>query len=906
MTILKVAVLLAVSCIAVSSDCGNFIVEDNEECDAGAGNGLDGVGCLADCTLPVCGDGHRAPGEYCDDGNLIPGDGCDENCMTEHIFPSVSESDGTTYEVAAPDATTVFGDSLLTLKDSEHFVIRASFDDKDLLDEELKNGTLRNKKQKQNLKKLEKIWKVYIDNFGFAPPYFERKDKYKVNVFVTDYGYLSGGAFKESDPWPPGQHPHIQMRYTAFESYGGMLHEFSHSIQNMIIKNNWFDYGGWFSESHAEFMRFRAEPTGVGCSEKLVNAPHLYYGTTRNRYCNWQFWDYITEVFGIQVVNGLWSGNLGGPTDTLFPNYIDVPCSNLDGPFAVLLRSLDWSIEQLNDLFGRWAMANAAWDYAQKGDLYQNAYGSYSEEETRTGTRGRLTRLESAGDNSNNNLYYFPPEELAPQRWGYNLVRLIPDNGVDSIIVTFRGVVQKIPARTEEFGAYNKEPSEIQQPDSGWRWGLVAVDSSGSPRYSSLQAGARASLRFKIDPDDQELYLVVLGAPMSLHQILWDQMYYSIYRYPWRIKLENALPQGFEPTVSPPGLDGGPHSNGGGFVQSTAQVDDEAYIGPKAKVLDSAQIGKGARVEDHAIVRGDAKVMGKATVKGHALLEGNAVVTDNAVVHGSAQMNGGEVYENAEVGGLTWICCNTKIYGSARVISTSVERPLKPDARIFGDVQLLGDIEYSVDEISSGVWYGFVHPEFMGDPEWGSNRAEPETEVTISTKGMDWDTDDSDCRYTHISCAKNEACILVGNTYECVTGANAPQSYERSHKEMVIKCVIGDCVDNKDFKYKGKKKKDCKWVAKEEDQRKQLCKENGEVQQSCPVSCGFCCADNNSFKFKGKKTCKWLAKKESRIEEYCTKGSVKSNCSKTCDYCFNENQRKKIKKIKIGRLNHLK
>ena len=39
--------------------------------------------CNANCTLPVCGDGHRnaAANEPCDDGNFDDSDGCTFQCM---------------------------------------------------------------------------------------------------------------------------------------------------------------------------------------------------------------------------------------------------------------------------------------------------------------------------------------------------------------------------------------------------------------------------------------------------------------------------------------------------------------------------------------------------------------------------------------------------------------------------------------------------------------------------------------------------------------------------------------------------------------------------------------------------------------------------------------------------------
>ena len=68
-----------------------------------------------------------------------------------------------------------------------------------------------------------------------------------------------------------------------------------------------------------------------------------------------------------------------------------------------------------------------------------------------------------------------------------------------------------------------------------------------------------------------------------------------------------------------------------------------------------------------------------------------------------------------------------------------------------------------------------------------------------------------------------------------------------------------------------------------------FCKKNA-VEIACPMSCGLCCADDESFSFKAQngknRNCAYIAKKSSRIEKYCAVGSIKSNCPKTCDYCL--------------------
>jgi len=101
--------------VCFGTGCGNFVLEDGEECDDGNtvdgdgcsadcnsdetcgngqvdapvgercddGNTVDGDDCQADCSLPQCGDGIKDPGEVCDDGNDTNGDGCNRQCTSD-------------------------------------------------------------------------------------------------------------------------------------------------------------------------------------------------------------------------------------------------------------------------------------------------------------------------------------------------------------------------------------------------------------------------------------------------------------------------------------------------------------------------------------------------------------------------------------------------------------------------------------------------------------------------------------------------------------------------------------------------------------------------------------------------------------------------------------------------------
>jgi cysteine-rich repeat protein len=64
------------------AECGNGVVELDEECDNGSANGDKPDGCRSDCRRARCGDHVVDTGEVCDDGNNSNGDGCSADCKS--------------------------------------------------------------------------------------------------------------------------------------------------------------------------------------------------------------------------------------------------------------------------------------------------------------------------------------------------------------------------------------------------------------------------------------------------------------------------------------------------------------------------------------------------------------------------------------------------------------------------------------------------------------------------------------------------------------------------------------------------------------------------------------------------------------------------------------------------------
>jgi len=332
---------------------------------------------------------------------------------------------------------------------------------------------------------------------------------------------------------------------------------------------------------------------------------------------------------------------------------------------------------------------------------------------------------------------YMIPDYRAPQRGGYNLVRIIPEGSgkTRTVHIRFEGLVQDKPGVKETKGEFENEPKSVPLPNSDWRWGLVAVDKDGKPRYSALQRGAKADLSFPLREHEQEVWLVVAATPTEMQQIFWDQMYYTIYRYPWAIEIEGGKPEvsHFPPVAELEKHNGKVHPNGGGWVAASAKVDRSAYVGPHARILGNAKVRGGARIEDYAVVRDTSVVSDEATVSGHALVAGDAKISGNARIEDEAAVYDGSVGEQARVGALTLVeGRNSRISGKADVRSVMNR---VSEAELSGTVRLIGDIELNTRSLSKGVFYGMVNHDMVNNPRWGAERTEPAGEVTKSRAG---------------------------------------------------------------------------------------------------------------------------------------------------------------------------
>jgi hypothetical protein len=94
----------------------------------------------------------------------------------------------------------------------------------------------------------------------------------------------------------------------ALKDRWGLAHELTHALQGSTRTMQDSPFTGWMWESHANWMTHQLPlfRDNTHCSEMLVNSPHLYLGSTRDRYCNWQIFEYLKDRLGYDGVNGIW------------------------------------------------------------------------------------------------------------------------------------------------------------------------------------------------------------------------------------------------------------------------------------------------------------------------------------------------------------------------------------------------------------------------------------------------------------------------------------------------------------------------------------------------------------------------------------------------------------------------
>lgn len=628
------------------------------------------------------------------------------------------------------------------IMDSDHFTVCAYY----------YSSFIDTSKVRNTLTFLEDVFDFYHDSLEWmlpqpsSPNYKIKNNLYLYRDEVLDY--LFGGGDGEAcinkecsaGIW-------ISVSNLGFEN--GLAHEYAHGLQSFAGDIGDGSFAGWFVETHANWTMHQFFPDRVSDGgEDVIDFPYLHYGTNRENYTSWHFLEHLKEKFGgglkgAQKVNEIW-------TKSIRPNQAGWAEQT---PFDAMINVFpNWNLDSLNNEFGRFAMKQATLEYEPKHkEIYRAKWGDY-EFSTRRGdgyerpygAHARVTMLNRIDSVENR---YISPSYWAPQRWGYNLVRIFPDT-VGRVKVRFRGIVQEektvngyncyeLACITNNSVWCRYSPSVIPNPASGWRVGLVAEGDDGTPRYSEMKSGTAFNLDIETRADDKALWLAIAATPTEMQKILSDQFYYSIYRYPYMIQVDNGKPEGYNKNFWVPAdtTNYRRHENGGGFVYKKAHVEPSVYVGPNA-VVNGGKLAGNVRVEDFAVINGgtfDANVI----VRGRAMVS-SGYIRENTIIEDDAWVVSGNISGNSKIGALS-VIHNSTIKDDAQIYT--VFKPLD-GLKVSGSTQLRGDFEpdpYApVTTYTKGVFYGSVDTTNVKKSYFGVNLTEPMIEATASIENAEW------------------------------------------------------------------------------------------------------------------------------------------------------------------------
>lgn len=555
----------------------------------------------------------------------------------------------------------------------------------------------------ENAKHLEACWDVYMNDLEMEPPTqsvnlsLRDGNQYKVNFYISgtglspftdDWAYMGyddqGYAFMfccvgamQNSPNPSWVLPHEFGHVVTAHQLGWNDNKYVQAWWEAI--GNWYREQFLYSDYYSQWVTDPASGTDYfeTYMKNLCFTPIL----GRDNYASWAFLQYLTENpdnldgYGSDFIKNLMQqGNVNEYPYLEIDRLAGADLKDTLGHYAKRMATLDLKMQDRYQARQNELLNRGDWNW---GEIY--------------------TLLEKSGKSDN---YYTVPTERAPQQMGLNIV---PLNVIgNSVSVSLEGL------------------TNVKGAD--WRACIAIEQYDGTTRYSDLFAsGESASMAFDSNTDSAA-YLTVtatpdvdtlmqVGVPWAYGEGEFDENHYpflSKTRYPYAVTIDGAeIKQSYNKGAA---ASGHYHSNGGGFVASTAKVDDSVYVGKYAKVLGYATVSGNAVVDGHAIVTGNSTVSGNAVVTGHAVVAERAQIKDNAIVGDYTGVMGNAVIsENARVIESGLVYDNYKVSGNATVkgvafcmVGGAANGQAMPDGDYYDD---------SSRTVQAGSMYGWTSPD---------------------------------------------------------------------------------------------------------------------------------------------------------------------------------------------------
>jgi carbonic anhydrase/acetyltransferase-like protein (isoleucine patch superfamily) len=478
-------------------------------------------------------------------------------------------------------------------------------------------------------------------------------------------------------------------------------HELVHGWQAMtggMAGNYW--------ETHANFPQTYA---GIYQGMPIVmRESSLFPANGRTYYHDRAMFEHLaqTPAYGPMFIAKLWYDGPSEPKESPYPwisfqRVNPIPEKTLADEYArMVMRNVTWDFKTFKECNSLASFGNGPQESPE--NRYLKEAGQYRTDALQTLDRSRVLLQQIPHDPQ----WWRVPKEQAPQQLGWNLCPLSCKPG-------------RVSAMLEGYVDGKR--------GSDWRTGFVGVDARGKPVYGEVFGPGRESV-FVVSPGIKELYLAVAATPSNIVDIpmVGDYRSFEQEPFPYRVKLTGCAPLDVMIRKKPK-VAGRTHANGGGFVETSAQVAATAFVGRQAMVLGSSKVLGQARIEDHAVVR-DATVKDRAVVSGHALVCEQAVVAENA-----------KVRDFAVVRGETTVSGNAKVLEHA-VIDThktcSGNVVIKGVPYVYGGNQsgsaMIDGFYAKNNEVTGGKWFTW---------SWGQGKNSGEEDQSFGGLYADYDFD---------------------------------------------------------------------------------------------------------------------------------------------------------------------
>ena len=529
--------------------------------------------------------------------------------------------------------------------------------------------------RKGSLEFAENMW-MHIEASGSALPMWRREGtwkKYNILVALRVDGGYAGGGFNACD-----------------------LRDCTGGPRNIGLSHEWYHghaSGGWSAGYFGEILCNSGRHFNMPGEYMMFSANFSY--PWRNVNCT-QYQS--TLIYAALGDNPNWGYSISSVAGSLAAAVEPTPFHT----FARLGQERGiWKngIKGFCDFFGEYAARMATCDFVMQY-AYRCKFGM-PEMSCLQPVYGDATR-------------WRVPNSEAPRMYGFNLVRLLPDEGAKEITVDFRGF---------------NDPTTY----SDWRTCIVAVDGEGRARYSPLWN--RDSMSFKLKSTDRHFFLTVAATPLAMPMSdaprgnencgIWMAGVHAP-RYPWEVVLEGCKPgsphrrqgdvlnfdelyamnngnkfMGYAvkrevpiPLTDKNGplaqekledmakrlkraedtqkelLKSGVNHKGSWWEKGKTEIFNE--LGWRIEFLQKNAKGRyhkngGGFVSDNSKVTKTAYVGPNAMVLDGARVEDNAIIHEHAVVHGPKTV----IKDNAKIGGKAWVFGDITVGGNARILETA-------------------------------------------------------------------------------------------------------------------------------------------------------------------------------------------------------------------------------------------